>query len=111
MHLVAGYCPMGCGRTLYLGEGGAVTCSFVSCPDRAAVTLLLRDRETEHIVEFRARDFTVRHPLRERLGDALMECALHEHVAGLDGPPVRPGRYRAVRVDGRWVWTAVSDAG
>jgi hypothetical protein len=33
---VAGECPMGCGRTLFLGSGGHVTCSLLGCPNPAA---------------------------------------------------------------------------
>lgn len=36
---VQGYCPMGCGRTLFLGEGGHVTCSWAMCPNPSAVEL------------------------------------------------------------------------
>lgn len=41
MQTVAGECPMGCGRTLFLGEGGHVTCSLVGCPDPCAAADLL----------------------------------------------------------------------
>lgn len=103
---VTGYCPMGCGRTLFLADGGYVTCSYIHCPRRDAVADLLGDKETAHIVEFGAEVFTVRHPLRERLDDALMTCALHEYIAGLGGPPVQPGRYRATSSGERWMWEA-----
>jgi hypothetical protein len=53
--------------------------------------------------------FTVRHPLRERLDDALMECALHDMTAGLDGPPRRPGRYRVTVAGGGWSWEPLVD--
>lgn len=33
---VRGFCLMGCGQTLFLGDGGYVTCSLDSCPDPAA---------------------------------------------------------------------------
>jgi hypothetical protein len=38
---VVGYCPMGCGETLFLSEGGYVTCSWHAClaPDRASGVL------------------------------------------------------------------------
>lgn len=101
---VAGYCPMGCGQTLFLGDEDAVTCSYLECPRRTAVDELLADRETEHVVEFRPGDFIVRHPLRERLDDDLMTCELHAHIAGLAGPPVQPGRYRADGGDRGWAW-------
>lgn len=102
---------MGCGRTLFLADGGYVTCSYVHCPHRLAIDDLINDRETEHIVEFSENTFTVRHPLRERLEDALMRCQLHEHIAGLSGPPVQPGRYRARWNGERWEWQALPSAG
>ena len=102
---IEGYCPMGCGRTLFVADRGNLTCSYGRCPRRDAVVELLADSETEHVVQFDADGFTVRHPLRERLDDALMECRLHAHIAGLNGPPVRPGRYRAHdNGQGRWTW-------
>lgn len=62
--------------------------------------MILADEETEHVVIFRAEDFTVRHPLRERLDDALMQCRIHAAIAELDGPPDDVlGRYR-VRLAG-----------
>lgn len=91
---VKGTCPMGCGQTLFLGSGGYVTCSWIECPRPTAVADLLEDRETEHVVEIGPRAFTVRHPLRERLDDALMDCALHDWIAARPGPPTQPGRYR-----------------
>jgi hypothetical protein len=104
---VAGYCPMGCGSTLFLASGGHVTCSYVHCSRRDAVAGLLGDRENEHIVVFGEDAFTVRHPLRERLDDALMACELHEHIATLPGPPAKPGRYRARGSGQSWTWQEV----
>lgn len=101
---VAGYCPMCGGESLFLGSGGRVTCARLACPNPCAVDELLADRETEHIVELGAASFTIRHPLRERVGDALMTCELHDYVTGLDGPPVQPGRYRARRSAVGWSW-------
>lgn len=34
-------CPMGCGRTLYIGSGQRITCSLATCPDPAAADSLL----------------------------------------------------------------------
>jgi Family of unknown function (DUF6085) len=105
---VEGYCPMGCGRTLFLGSGGYVTCSYVHCPRPDAIPAILADAETEHIVSFGEDAFTIRHPLRERLDDALMDCDLHEHCASLPGPPVQPGKYRARAGEGeRWTWQEI----
>jgi hypothetical protein len=102
---IAGHCPMGCGTTLFVGAGGHITCSLIGCPRPTAVDELLHDRETEHMVAFSETGFTVRHPLRERLDDALMSCFLHEEIAALPGPPVKPGRYRArSKQAGGWTW-------
>lgn len=90
--VVAGRCPACGGSSLFLGSGGYVTCSRSDCPVPDAAASILEDGETQHIVELRARDFTIRHPLIERLGDALMTCTLHTRLAELDGPPHRPGR-------------------
>jgi hypothetical protein len=102
---VQGHCPA-CGRSsLFLGAGGRVTCAILTCPRPSAVDEILADREVEHVVELTGTGFTVRHPLRERLDDALMDCDLHTRIAASAGPPVTPGRYR-VRVPGvgGWVW-------
>jgi hypothetical protein len=102
---ILGYCPMGCGRSLTLGEAGAVVCAGPGCPRPDAVTEILRDSETEHVAVITDEGFTLRHPLRERLGDALMSCSLHEYLQD-PALPVAPGRYR-VSGDGSWpfLWT------
>ena len=100
---VQGYCPMGCGQTLFLGEGGHITCSYVRCPRPDAVDELLGDRETEHVVELSAGTFAVQHPLRERLAGELFACSLHQEIAACSGPPAEPGyRYRVELFDGPW---------
>lgn len=101
---VEGFCPMGCGSTLFLAEGGYVTCSIPACPNPTAVSDILAEQETEHVVEFGRRGFTVKHPLRERVGDALLSCDLRDYIVCLDGPPTVPGRYRAVMGATRWVF-------
>lgn len=105
---VAGYCPMGCGETLSVMDGGHVTCRRLECPRPDAVSEILADRETEHLVTFSPTAFTVRHPLRERLDDALMDCELHEFIAALPGPPVSSGLYRARSVGEHWTWESAS---
>lgn len=103
--MVAGYCPMGCGLTLFLGAEGFITCGHIECPRPDAVAELLVDRETEHLVTFTETEFTVKHPLRERLDDALLSCVLHKHLRAMDGPPVWPGTYRARRSAKGWGWS------
>jgi hypothetical protein len=112
MH-VEGYCPMGCGRTLILGVGGEVTCSNQLCVRRSAVAEILADPETQHVVWFEEHAFTMLHPLRERLADedaqaAIAACSLNTYIKGLDGPPVAPGKYRALaRTGAGWAWEEV----
>jgi hypothetical protein len=102
--LVQGFCPMGCGSTLFLGSGGYVTCSRDKCPDSYAAADVLAVREHEHIVRLGEDTFSILHPLRERLEGELFECPLHAHVSGLDGPPRQPGRYRVRGSGGSFSW-------
>lgn len=101
---VPGYCPMGCGTTLFIGSGGYITCSLIKCPNPSAVSDILADPEPDHIVTFDENTFTVKHPLRERLADALLDCQLHAYCADLPGPPPQLGTYRVKHSDtnGRW---------
>lgn len=92
----AGFCPMGCGQTLaFREEDGAINCAAQGCPEPEAVGKILGDEETEHVVTFDVQGFSIQHPLRERIGGALHECALHRVLADHSGPPYKPGRYRA----------------
>lgn len=110
---VQGFCPMGCGETLFLGSGGYVTCSWIDCPNPTAVSDILANQETEHIVLIGAGDFSLQHPLRERLNGELFNCALHEYLESLTGPPRARGRYRVrhrVRIlpgDDSYKWVAL----
>lgn len=107
--IIKGHCPMGCGETLCVGEGGFITCSYAECLRPDAVSTLLEDAETEHVVQFKSDSFDVQHPLRERLNGDLFRCGLHLDITSLDGPPVAPGRYRALsRGVGRWHWELAS---
>jgi hypothetical protein len=98
---IDGFCPMGCGTTLALSAQGQIACAGRFCPNPVAVQQILGDSETEHIVEFMEENFVIRHPLRERVDDALLECELHHYLSALDGPPVA-GRYRARRRTEKW---------
>lgn len=108
MNHVKGYCPACGGETLFLGSGGYVTCSRLDCARPEAVSTLLDDQETEHVVTFAEKGFTIRHPLIERLDGVLEDCPLHRSILALAGPPVQPGRYRARPTDdGWWSWEAL----
>lgn len=105
-HWIRGYCPMGCGSTLRRRPADdKIVCQHSRCPRPTAVTELLDDPESEHVVTFEAEGFTVRHPLRERLDGGLMHCLLHEFLAGLPRPPRPDGRYRMVLDDRRHEYT------
>lgn len=109
MGQVQGHCPACGGASLFLAEGGHVTCSRLECPRPTAVDELLADRETDHIVVLEQTDFTVRHPLHERLDDALLTCDVHQRIRALDGPPRELGTYRVtVLPGGSWMWEQVT---
>ncbi len=107
MILVAGQCPMGCGEQLILGEGRQLWCCHSKCPRPTAAAEILADTETEHVVTVTMDgQFTIRHPLHERLGDALMACDLHVLLASQDGPLLEPGQHRAALCsNGGWDFT------
>jgi Family of unknown function (DUF6085) len=43
MQSVKGKCPRGCGETLFVAEGGFVTCSWKDCPQPDAAHKLLEN--------------------------------------------------------------------
>lgn len=91
---VQGHCPA-CGwESLTLAAEGHVTCGRLDCPRPDAASVLLGDSETQHVVVLGEDEFTIRHPLIERLDDALLDCQLHADLNALAGPPRLPGRYR-----------------
>lgn len=100
---VQGYCPMGCGQTLFLAAGGHITCAYIPCPNPTAVDDILAGPEHEHVITF-GDDFSILHPLRERLAGELLHCELQEYCSVAAWPPVRPGRYRARGSGSQWTW-------
>ncbi len=91
-------CPA-CGEygVLYRGFQGRITCSGEKCPDAGAVHNLLNDPQImEHLVRVTDHGWTIRHPLRERIGDALFACDLGNHLTGqrAKNPDLSPGVYR-----------------
>jgi len=73
---VVGYCPMGCGPHLHVMSGGMIKCLDPECPNPGAVTHILSDQETEHVAEITDDGWTLKHPLRERLGGDLFACEM-----------------------------------
>lgn len=93
--IIGVYCPA-CGQhSLFLlhGQGNIYCKSPGDCPDREAAQKILGDQETEHVIVYRDGTYVVRHPLRERIGDALVECELAAAVFRLGDHP-QDGRYR-----------------
>jgi Family of unknown function (DUF6085) len=107
MMKVIGYCPMGCGQHLVLNKAGRIECTHDHCPDPDAAHKVLDDNEPHHIVTLSRTGFTIRHPIAERLGDALLHCALHTWL--MNFVPADPGVYRVFgwRPDGSWLADAV----
>lgn len=105
---VAGRCPA-CGvQSLVLEDGGLVVCgSPAGCPDSMAATKILADAETAHVVSVgEDGGWTARHPLIERVDDALLSCALGPYLKD-EASGVRPGKYRVRRCsdpDKPWTW-------
>lgn len=105
---VQGHCPACGAQSLFVADEGHITCSFVSCPQPDAVSLILDDRETEHIAQLGANGWTVRHPLRERIGDALMTCSLNDYLRDIDQPE-ELGTFRARReAEDVWSWERIT---
>jgi hypothetical protein len=104
--LLEGHCPTCGNQTLYAEEMRAVNriiCMGDDCPDPHSAHRILQDDQTDHVVHFSGAGFTIRHPLRERIDDALMDCELHLALMGMPGPPEgRPGRFRVFLKDGVW---------
>lgn len=90
-------CPA-CGeRSLFRGFQGRISCSTDDCPAPAAVHNLLNDPNlTAHTVCITENGWTIRHPLAERIGDALFTCDLAGHLNGQRqaNSDLAPGVYR-----------------
>lgn len=96
---VSGHCPACGNASLVLGSTGHVECEHEDCAMTDAVDLLLSDEETEHVVRFEDDRFHVKHPLRERIGDALLNCTVYTSIHD-DPPGIDSGLYRVTVEDG-----------
>lgn len=106
---VKGYCPMGCGSTLFLGEGGFVTCSWINCPDPETVSKILEDAaEKDHVVHVTETDWTMQHPIRERAEGDLFKCRMGARVTDFTARHyLDPGLYR-VSSSPPWDWERIT---
>ena len=108
---IHGYCPNGCGPTLFAyftngvgnvvcggpgSEASTVALGTTPCPNPGTMAEVMADAETEHVVYLAEDSFTIRHPLREH-AHGFERCPLHAYVmeestAGRLYPPWRRGR-------------------
>lgn len=110
---VLGYCPMGCGETLFLAAQGIVQCVHPDCPDLDAVTRVIFEPEIQHVVTLQEDGWQAKHPLRERIGDELLTCEIGNAVLIMCGQRVEPGKYRVMRSPigpGGWSWERLDDS-
>lgn len=62
-----------------------------------------------HTVRFFVHDFTLQHPITERLNGSLFECRMHALLAALNGPPAL-GDHRVWIDRGALRWEAFEEA-
>ena len=98
---VKGHCPA-CGAEALELFHGYVMCSAEGCPNPDIISVLLEDEEIQHVVSVTGAGFTLRHPLRERAGTDLFDCAMHVLVS--EWGPMPGGLYRVTVVDEELVW-------
>lgn len=101
---IRGFCPMGCGETLFRGTGGHITCWALKCPNPSAVDKILADPQVGHIVRTDEFDFAIQHPLAERIGGSLFDCELERFLTGLATSPQPPGFYKVTGTGTDWFW-------
>lgn len=102
---VAGECPMGCGTTLYLTHDDQIACSAGDCGRPRAAAEILTDGETAHIVHLGPYDFSLQHPLAERLDGRILTCRVNRAISTAGSPPQPIGSYRVVPTASGLEWT------
>lgn len=78
-HGIAPRCPV-CGCELRVYGTGQLVCTLLECPRPTAAAELLSEGETEHILVLEPGSYSLKHPIRERLDDALLTCWVGQHV-------------------------------
>lgn len=79
-HGIAPACPV-CGSDLAVDQRRQLLCTDRACTRPSAAAELLSEGETEHIVTLSEDGYSVKHPIRERLDDELLDCWLADQVA------------------------------
>lgn len=107
---VKGTCPACGNQTLrYAASRLGVVCTTPGCPRPSAVNALLAIATPEHEVELRANGFSIKHPMIERIDDALFNCPLHAYLTEIvdgrqENGDLELGRYWVREVRGEWTW-------
>jgi hypothetical protein len=112
-----GYCPMGCGETLYLETGlnadfNTIGCRGPFCPRPTAAAEILADPQTEHIITIDSviqGRYSMIHPLRERLEGGLLSCRLTRWLARNRGHWPARGTYQATTDHETWTFTPTTE--
>lgn len=79
-HGIAPACPVCNHELAYTKSHGELTCTWSDCPRPTAATELLSEGETEHLITLTTDGYTIKHPIRERLDDALLNCPLAAYI-------------------------------
>lgn len=123
MTAVRGNCPV-CGKAQLItqelstpdGVVAYIWCANNFCARQNAVNEILSDPETEHIVTLEDDSWNMKHPLRERLDDELLHCAVAEALRNIyeyDVPIPENGTYRVIPSNDDtkpWKWEKLDEA-
>lgn len=95
---INGYCPMGCGETLWATLERGIICRNRDCPDATVVSKVLSDPEVGHIAQVGVAGWTLMHPLHERLGEQpeMFTCAVAQWLRSHSEAPADAGTYRVL---------------
>jgi hypothetical protein len=95
---IKGYCPMGCGETLWAALDAGVVCLNRHCPDPRVVAKVLADPEVGHVARIDASGWTLMHPLHERLGEQpeMFTCGISKWLRAHAEMPADRGTYRVL---------------
>lgn len=102
---VEGRCPSCEKEELALSSSGEIYCVDKACARPKAVTEILKNASTKHIVKLTSYNFSVQHPLIERLEDGVFECELVKELTYSSNPPKPTGVYQVVRTSTGWDWS------
>lgn len=108
---IQGFCPA-CGeKKLHIhSDVGMVHCLNPECPDQSAAGKILADPEIHHLVTFKDNHYNLKHPLRERIGDKLLDCTVSRWLFSMQMKhgPQPDATHRIIEVDGKLITEPVT---